>query len=124
MAVHHIWRDPWERKLESEKNCSGIRRNSIDYPEAGALLEIVDTRPAYDVSTTLDSSGNLTTDWIQTTVLTPEEEERERAQKDTTATERYHELQQPEAETKKIPDLLAELRALGVTVVDSEPRSY
>lgn len=32
MAVEHIYRDPWERKVSEEKNYDTIRYNTFDYP--------------------------------------------------------------------------------------------
>lgn len=32
MAIEHIYRDPWERKVPEEKDYSTIRYNSFDYP--------------------------------------------------------------------------------------------
>lgn len=32
MAIEHIYRDPWERKVPEEKNYDTIRYNTFDYP--------------------------------------------------------------------------------------------
>jgi hypothetical protein len=32
MALEHIYRDPWERKVSEEKDYSAIRYNDFDYP--------------------------------------------------------------------------------------------
>lgn len=34
MAVKHIYRDPWERKVPEEKDYSTIRYNTFDYTRA------------------------------------------------------------------------------------------
>lgn len=34
MAIEHIYRDPWERKVPEEKDYDTIRYNTFDYPSA------------------------------------------------------------------------------------------
>lgn len=45
MAYHNIYRDPWERKLPSEKNYSAVRMNTLDYPELQSTFDEVTQGP-------------------------------------------------------------------------------
>ncbi|KAI0138883.1 hypothetical protein GGR57DRAFT_488819 [Xylariaceae sp. FL1272] len=49
MAIYHIFRDPWERKLRREKDESNVRRNVIDYPELENVFTLVNSGPEYDM---------------------------------------------------------------------------
>lgn len=41
MALCHIYRDPWERRLTPQKNWERIRWNTFDYPEAVPVFDAI-----------------------------------------------------------------------------------
>lgn len=70
MAIHNIYRDPWERKLPDEKIVPGAI-NTFDYPEQGVLvskvLEDMKTAPRYRAVAPTDSRLALDTPYDQLT---------------------------------------------------------
>lgn len=50
MAIHRIFRDPWERKIPEEKDESNIRLNTGDHPELENMFDLINSAPSYDIS--------------------------------------------------------------------------
>ncbi|KAI0472892.1 hypothetical protein GGR56DRAFT_652352 [Xylariaceae sp. FL0804] len=125
LAIHHIFRDPWERKLPAEKNYSGIRYNTWDYPETEALHEAVSYGPAYDMEVFRRDPDDpdapvrvtFTESSADTNTMTNAQAQALRDD----ACKRYEDGMQPEPVAELIPVMLDELRRLGVTVVEPEP---